>query len=317
MKNSTAKLSSRRQFLATSSSIAASMLAGQSAWSASMPKVESPCATSGDFKHEPSWDKRLTLTVGPNKADIVGSNDKAIQAAVDYMFRLLGSGQESILFKEPSIETTLAADSDWFDQEITLENPRGFKVGDGVILETKNPHNGGLDVLSRTLVARSANRFKLDRPLRKNFWQSSKPTISTRFSLITAENESNFSIENTALDGKRSNNTNINGNYAGGLWFQDCNNISMSKLDVREYNGDAIIFQICHDVSVVNCEVHNNTDLGIHPGSGSQRPRMTNNHVSGCSMGIFFCWGNMAWLIKIYFQPIRTVFQLGTMTMKI
>ena len=317
MNNSTAKLCSRRQFLATSSSIAASMLAGQSAWSASMPKVESPRATSGDFKHEPSWDKRLTLSVGPNKADIVGSNDKVIQAAVDYVVRLgggtvkvlpgkysmrnsiflrkgvrlLGSGQESILFKEPSIETTLAADSDWFDQEVTLENRRGFKVGDGVILETKNPHHGGLDVLSRTLVARSGNRFKLDRPLRKNFWQSSKPTVSTRFSLITAENESDFVIENIALDGNRANNTNINGNYAGGLWFQDCNNISMSKLDVREYNGDAISFQICHDVSVVNCEVHNNTDLGIHPGSGSQRPRMTNNHVSGCSMGIFFCWG--------------------------
>ena len=46
-------------------------------------------------------------------------------------------------------------------------DPSGFRVGDGVCLRAKNPHNGGTEVLKRTLVARSGKRFKLDRPLRQ------------------------------------------------------------------------------------------------------------------------------------------------------
>src|SRR5262249_43631014 len=160
------------------------------------PPVVNPRATSGDSVAEPDWEERLTVTVGPKEAQIVGASEKPIQAAVDYVARLgggtvrilpgtyrlrnavylasnvriLGSGDDSILIKEPSIKTKLAADSDWFDQEITLVDAQGFAVGDGVCLKTKNPHNGGTDVAKRTLVARAGNRFKLDRALRENFW---------------------------------------------------------------------------------------------------------------------------------------------------
>ena len=282
-----------------------------------MPEVRTPRATSGDQHHEPAWDERLTITVGPDKADIAGTTDRAIQAAVDYVLRLgggtvrvlpgnytlrnsiflregvriLGSGTDSLLVKKDSQETSLADDSDWYDQEITLVNPDGFRVGDGIILESKNPDTGGLDVLRRTLIARSGNRFKLDKALRSNFWTASAPTVTARFPMITAEETSHFAVENIALDGNRANNPNINGNYAGALWFQDCSDFTLTGLHVRDYNGDAISFQICHDVVVENCDLVNNADLGIHPGSGSQRPRMTNNRVSDSTYGIFFCWG--------------------------
>src|SRR5262245_974513 len=122
------------------------------------PPVTNPRSTSGDTASEPDWAKRLTITVGPEKADLVGDTDKVIQAGVGYVarlgggtvkilpgtyklrnsvflqskVRLLGSGEDTILSKEPSISTKLAADSDWYDQEITLENPTGFEIGDGV-----------------------------------------------------------------------------------------------------------------------------------------------------------------------------------------
>ena len=307
----------RRQWLAAVGGGALSAVAAGRATAVDMPPVLTPRATSGDRVHEPDWEQGLTLTVGQDQADIVGKNDKAIQAAVDYVarlgggtvhvlpgtyrlrnsiflrkgVRLLGSGTDSVLVKEPSHETVLAADSDWFDQEVTLANPDGFQVGDGVILETKNPHTKGTDILCRTLVARSGNRFKLDKALRKNFWTMMEPTISSRFAMIKAEEDGDFTVENIALDGNRDNNANINGNYAGALWFQDCHDIHLRGLDVRNYNGDAISFQICHDVTVEDCEIHNNADLGLHPGSGSQRPCMRNNWVSGGNIGIFFCWG--------------------------
>jgi hypothetical protein len=57
---------------------------------------KSPRATLGDDVEEPVWDKRLTVTVGPSDADIIGTNQKAIQAAVDYVARL-GGGTVKIL----------------------------------------------------------------------------------------------------------------------------------------------------------------------------------------------------------------------------
>lgn len=317
MRKNTATALNRRQWLAATGASTLYILTARRAHGTPMPEVHTPRATSGDHVHEPDWEQHLTLTVGQDKADIVGANDKAIQAAVDYVarwgggtvhvlpgtyrlrnsiflrkgVRLLGSGKDAVLFKEPSHETTLATDSDWFDQEITLKNPDGFAVGDGVILETKNPHTDGTDILCRTLVARSGNRFKLDKALRKNFWTMMEPTVSSRFAMIKAEEDGGFAVENIALDGNRDNNANINGNHAGALWFQDCHDIHLRGLDVRHYNGDAVSFQICHDVTVEDCEIHNNADLGLHPGSGSQRPLMRNNRVSGGNIGIFFCWG--------------------------
>ena len=45
---------------------------------------------------EPDWNERLTITVGPKDADLVGTTDKVIQAAVDYVARL-GGGTVKVL----------------------------------------------------------------------------------------------------------------------------------------------------------------------------------------------------------------------------
>ena len=42
--------------------------------------------------------------------------------------RIVGSGEDSILIKEPSATTKLAADSDWYDQEITLADDEFLMV---------------------------------------------------------------------------------------------------------------------------------------------------------------------------------------------
>ncbi len=36
---------------------------------------------------------------------------------------------------------------------------------------------------------------------------------------------------------------------------------------------------------------HDNTDLGIHPGSDSKRPIIRGNTLERNSQGIFWCWG--------------------------
>ncbi|MDC0317717.1 hypothetical protein OAM37_04220, partial [bacterium] len=135
-------------------------------------------AIEGDDRDRVDWGEKLTITVGQEKGDIVGQDDKAIQAAVDYVARLgsgtvkigpgvyrlrnsihlpsgihlEGCGAETVLTKIPSQKVALAADSDWYDQEITLAGAADFRIGDGVTLVGNNPHHGGAQVIKRTLV---------------------------------------------------------------------------------------------------------------------------------------------------------------------
>ena len=83
----------------------------------------------------------------------------------------------------------------------------------------------------------------------------------------------------------------MDGNYAGCVWLQDCSNVVIRNVVAQNYNGDGISWQICHDVLVENCHSANNTGLGLHPGSGSQRTIMRNNVLEQNNIGIFFCWG--------------------------
>jgi len=281
------------------------------------PAAASRRATSGDSA-EPDWGERLTVSVGHDQADLVGKDHRVIQAAVDHVarlgggtvrllpgtyrlrnavylqsgVRLIGSGTDSVLVKEPSSTSKLAADSDWYDQEITLADADGFRLGDGVCLRNKNPKDGsGGSVVKRTLVARSGNRFKLDRALRANFWLKAEATVSTLFPILSGENINDVAIENLALDGNKANNGNLDGNYAGCVFLQDCNRIALRRVTARDYNGDGLSWQVCHDVVVEDCHSHDHTGLGFHPGSGSQRPIMRRNASRRNDIGIFFCWG--------------------------
>ena len=315
--------SSRRNFLGMTVGLGAGigisprLLAETDKETDGRPSVRNPRATSGDIASEPNWDEKLTITVGQKEGDLVGTSHKVLQAAVDYVaglgggtvrvlpgtytlrgsvhlrsnVRLLGSKDDAILTKPASVTTKLSTDSDWYDQEITLADAKGFEVGDSVYLRTKNPHSGGAVVLKRTLVARSGNRFKLDQALRENFWSLGDSTCSTLFPLVTGNEVENLVIENLTIDGNRANNENLDGNYGGCIFLQDVRDVLIRKVTARNNNGDGISWQICHDVTVEDCHSHDHTGLALHPGSGSQRPLMRRNRLERCQIGLFFCWG--------------------------
>lgn len=259
----------------------------------------------------------LSITVGRGDGQINGSDDRAIQAGMDYLaalgggtlkllpgtyhlnnaiylrsnIRIEGSGDETVLIKNPSVSTPLAIDSDWYDSDVTLTNSDGFEVGYGVCLRAKTPHHGGSNVIKRTIIAKEGNRLWLDRSLEKNFWADHDAQISTLFPILSGEHICNVKIRDLVLDGNKSNNGHLDGNYAGCIFMQDCEQITINSVEARNYNGDGISWQICHDVTVTNCRSLNNVDLGLHPGSGSQRPIMQDNYLAGNRLGLFFCWG--------------------------
>ena len=306
-------LSNRRRFLAQLSSVAATngLIADE------RPRVLNPRATDGDERHEPKWDDVFSVTVANRDADLNGSSERVLQAAVDLVaarggglvrllpgkwvlraavilrsgVRLAGSGADTLITRGPSETIAVSADSDWYDQEITLEKRGSLRPGDGIALMAKDTATGRQTVIKRTVVARSGTRFKLNDGLRENLWLTSSPTCSTLFPLLTAEYAQDVVIENLTLDGNRSNTDNFNGNYGGCIFLQDCNRFTMRNVEARNYNGDGISFQICHDVVVEDCWSHGNADLGVHPGSGSQRPLIVRNRLEENNLGLFWCWG--------------------------
>jgi hypothetical protein len=283
-----------------------------------LPKNIDPRAIYGD-SIEPDWKEGITFTVGAKKGNIIGTTDRAIQAAVDYVarigggtvqllpgtyhmrnsvflrsnVRLIGSGVESTLFKEPSATTKLTIDGDHWDQEVTLEDASGFQVGDGVRLVSKDPYGKGTNIIQRTLIARSGNRFKLDRRLEERFHLEGEPKIATNFALIQCTDVADALIENIAVDGNKKNNEMLDkGQFDdGAIRFDQSNRISARNVIVHDFYCDGIVWGISHDVVVENCHVYDGVRLALHSGSGSQRSIVRGNRMQRSAEGIYFCWG--------------------------
>ena len=308
----------RRQFLRTAGGLLAGAFGSNFLRADELPANKNPRAIFGDTV-EPDWRQRITVTVGPKKADLVGSTDRVIQAAVDYVarlgggtvhvlpgtyrlrnsvflhskVRLLGSGADSVLFKGPSATTRLIVDGDHWDQEITLADPKEFEVGDGVRLVSKDPHGKGTNIIQRTLVARAGNRFKLDRRLEERFHLDGDPKIATNFALVQCTSVSDVVIESITIDGNKAHNEMLDkGAFDdGSVRLDESNRITLRDVTVREFYCDGIVWGISHDVFVENCHLHDGARLALHSGSGSQRSIVRGNRMQRSGEGIYFCWG--------------------------
>ena len=259
----------------------------------------------------------LVLTVGRAEGDLQGDDDKVIQAGIEYLHRLGGGtlkvlpgvynlrnaihlrpnitlrglGEETILRKSGSVVAALARDSDWFEYGVQVKESKGFVPGGGIMLRSKTgAGDWQYDVLRATITAIEGDVIFLDRLTKENFWLEKDATAATIFPILTAENVNDVVIEDIVLDGNREENEHINGNFAGGVFIQHCNRWSFRNVTSRNYNGDGFSFQVCDDIRFLNCKAINNTDLGFHPGSGSQRPVFQRCLSRGNSQGIFFCW---------------------------
>jgi len=262
--------------------------------------------------------KHLVLTVGQDRGDLHGRNDKIIQAGVDYLNRLgggtlrilpgvydmrnsvflrsnitlRGSGEKTVLKKAASVVTPLVRDSDWFEYGVQVRSVEGFEPGCGIML--RSPRGKGdwqFEVLRATVTAIEGDVIYLDRLTGENFWLDRNATAATIFPILTAEeNVDNVVVEDIVLDGNRGKNEHINGNFAGGVFIQSCNRWQFKNVTSRNYNGDGYSFQVCDDIHFQNCRAIDNAGLGFHPGSGSQRPVFRDCESRGNSLGLFFCW---------------------------
>lgn len=259
----------------------------------------------------------LTLTVGPG-GQLQGTDDRALQAGADYLARLgggilqvlpgtyqmrnslflhdhitlRGSGADTVLFKEAGTSTALTRETDWYEYGVRVQDPSLFRPGDGIMLRAYSEAGNLRDVVRDTVIAIDDDEITLHQRPEKNFWLDAKATAATLFPILTAaEGVCDVAVEDIVLDGNRDNNEEINGNYAGAVFLQQCHRFSFRRVTARNYNGDGFSFQICDDVHFEQCQSLDNANLGFHPGSGSQRPRFLSCTARGNSQGVFFCWG--------------------------
>ena len=259
--------------------------------------------------------KGITMTVGPTNADIGGSDNRSLQAAVDYVAALgggavsvlpgtylmrdslhlrsrvhvLGSGRDTMLRKSDAVSSLLYLDGDYGEEAITPANAEGFEPGFGVTIADDKNH--GFHITVATILAKDGTTLTISRPLNGDYMVADNAVAFTSFPVISGCYVEGAALENLAVDGNREHNPPLNGCRGAGIFLYRAQGCAIRDCLVRDYNGDGISFQQSNDTLVEHCEVSGCTHLGLHPGSGSQRPTIRDCYSHGNGQtGLFLCW---------------------------
>jgi parallel beta-helix repeat protein len=258
---------------------------------------------------------RPRITVGQREAHIIGTDNRALQAAVDYVAALgggiveIGEGEyqmndslhlrsfvtvrgvkdKTILRKAKAVSSPLALDGDYGEEQITVVDPTGFEVGYGVAIWDSNSR--AFHTTVARITGKNGNTFSLDTPLNADCMVGNGATAATIFPVISGYHLEGVQVENLVIEGNKRENIHLTGCRGAGIFLYRGFGTVIENCRVRNYNGDGISFQQSNDVTVRSCLSEDNANLGIHPGSGSQRAV-----VQKCVArrngedGLFLCW---------------------------
>ena len=200
-----------------------------------------------------------------------------------------GTPGKTVLRKADSVTSLLTLDGDYGEEQATVANVAGFEVGSGVAVW--DSHSGGFHTTVGRITGRNGNTFSFDSPLNADCMVDNKAKAATVFPVISGRDIEGARVENLIIDGNKSNNDNLNGCRGAGIYLYRAFGTVIHNCVVRNYNGDGISFQQSNDVVVEDCVSEGNASLGLHPGSGSQRPvvRRCVARDNG-EDGLFLCW---------------------------
>jgi parallel beta-helix repeat protein len=258
----------------------------------------------------------VRISVGTSDADLIGSDNRALQAAVDYVAKLgggvvdigpgeylmrdslhlrsrvtvRGTGEQTVLKKDREHRSLLVADGDFGEAAITVKDPSGFEIGYGVYVASRTQRY--FHGVCATLLNGRGNYFTLSRAMNADIMVADDGFAATAFPVISGYDLEDARVEHLVVDGNIGQNpTKVDGCRAAGIFLYRGDHCVISHCVVRDYNGDGISFQQSNDVTVERCIVERCAGLGLHPGSGSQRPLVKNcRAIANGDDGLFFCW---------------------------
>lgn len=258
----------------------------------------------------------VRITVGTSSGDIIGKDNRALQAAVDYVaglgggtvvvgpgeytmydalrlksgITLQGAGAETILKMAPGFTSLLSTDADYGDIEVEVQDASGFTPGRGISIGYP-PRPDGWHTSVATVLRRDGNRVVISRPFVYDHTLSKAAFAQTSFPIISVSEAESVTISDLAVDGNRAENGYLGGCVAAGIYLYRSHGAKILRCHVRNYNGDGISWQLCDDALLANCTSTGNASKGYHPGSGSQRPVIRNCKAFGNDeIGLFLCW---------------------------
>ena len=274
-----------------------------------LPATQLPRAMHTPMKNLP------VVKVGLTNGDVIGADNRALQAAVEYVAALgggaveIGPGEylmrdslhlraqvlvrgtpgQTVLRKARAVVSKLRVDGDYGEEQITLTNPSGFAVGDGVAIWDK--HANGFHITVARITGANGDTFALSLPLNADCMVQDGAQAATVFPVVSGYNLEGAKLQDLVIEGNASENIPLDGCRGGGIFLYRCPGAVVENCTVRNYNGDGISFQQCNDVTVTGCVSENNTGLGLHPGSGSQRPIVRHCLARNNGQdGLFLCW---------------------------
>jgi len=259
--------------------------------------------------------QRIVLTVGQGEGDLQGNDDKVLQAAVDYVFRLgggtvrilpgaytmrnalflrsgitlRGSGADTILKKAPSVSSPLIREADSSEYCVQVADPKGFTPGCGVAV-SNNKWEDYPPIRLCTVTAVRENVLYLDQRLGKDFWMQDEAKVQTLFSILHGVNADDVQVEEIVLDGNRGANDYLSGNFGAAAFLLYSNRWTFRNVVAQDYNGDGFSVSASDDVLCENCQGLNNARFGFHSGLGGLRSIFKNCTAKGNREGIYWCW---------------------------
>lgn len=259
----------------------------------------------------------MTVTVGSTGADVVGTDNVAIQKAIDRVaaagggtvlikagtyllansvrlashIRLRGEGPgKTVLKKAPGVKSKLKIDADYGEMIATVEDASGFAPGMGVTILD----NGNADAWKpsvRTIVSIEGHTLHFDRFLQMDYSVARQGQVFNTFPLIAGFNVEDVQVEDLSVDGSRTGSGILDGCQTAGMYFFHSQRMHLRNCLARDYPGDGISLQFVEEPVVDNCEAEGNAELGIHLGTGALRGivRDCRVHDNGKD-GLYLCW---------------------------
>jgi hypothetical protein len=200
-----------------------------------------------------------------------------------------GHADKTRLCKAESVTSPLALDGDFGEEQITVEDAAGFDIACGVAVW--DDRSGGFHTTVARITGRRGSTFSIDKPLMADCMRRNNARAATVFPVVSGCDVRGAAVENLVVVGNKGSNVALNGCRGAGIYLYRGHGTLIKNCKVQAFNGDGISFQQSNDVTLESCICTDNAALGLHPGSGSQRPVVRRCIARGNGTdGLFLCW---------------------------
>lgn len=266
------------------------------------------------------------ITVGLKDADVNGSDNLAIQSAVDLLsgkgggtvkilpgaytlynsiylrsnVNITGDREGTVLKRCPAVSSRLLVHADVFEKQIIPADPSLFRVGMGIVCRANNLMNAMITA-PLTITAIEDGKLFVNDYIPFDFTATFDSQgndgydglVANVFPMLLGSRIENVIIDGLTVDCFTADDPGWTNVRTGGIFLGTCKNAVVRNVKVSNARGDGILVaDASRYITIENCESSNNTYHGVHPGSHSNPVTVRNCdiHHNG-SDGLYICWG--------------------------